>query len=245
MTRLFSLIFLFGICHLLPAQEYLADIQNRILEARNSSIKLEENRLLPVREALKTAYQADGSNLTAYWMNYARYQEVLFHRSMDQKEEALGKLREGIDQLESLKDTDSEIHALLGMMYSLAISFEPNMAVAYSTKADRNYNKARRLDPENLRAWLGLGRSDFYTPEEYGGGQEVEKCLTQALSLPEKSGESEFAPSWGKDEAYFYLAKYYEREGHIENAVLYCKQGLRKFPGHFRLGELMTELSDQ
>ncbi len=242
MTRLFTLTCLILGSYSLFAQEYLTGIQERILDARDASFQLGENEVLPVVEELDIEFRKDGSSTTAYWMSYGMYQEVIFYMSIDQKEQAKARLTETIDQLEGLKQAASEKHALLGVLYSLAINFEPNMAVPYSNKADRHYNKAIKLDADNLRAWMGLGRSDYYTPKAYGGGQEVEKCLTKAIGLPDQSAAYDHAPTWGKDEAYLYLAMYYQREGHYENAILYCKQGLRKFPDHYRLGELMAQL---
>lgn len=241
MTRLTLSFLLLLLAPAIFAQDYLNDIQDRILDARSISFRTGENRIRPIIKELQAGAEENASMINAYWTGFALYQEAIFLMSRD---EATSKnnLSQAISLLESQKDQDSEVMALLGSAYSLSINFEPSMTISYSNKAGRYYDRAIKKDPDNLRAYLGLGRSDYYTPKEYGGGLEVEKYLTKAISLKDQSATYDHAPNWGKDEAYWYLVQYYYREGHEDNARLYCKQGLRKFPDHFGLNELMNQM---
>lgn len=245
MTRLLTFTLLLLFAHAVQSQDYLGGIQKSLLDARSASFRTGSNQLRIVIAELEAKAGEDWPAITSYWVAFGLYQETIFLLSNNQNEAAYAQLKLAINHLENLKEKDSEIMALLGMFFSLAINFEPNMAVIFSGKADRFFDKARKKDPDNLRAYLGLGRSDFYTPEEYGGGLEVEKYLTKAIAMEDRSANYAYAPDWGKDEAYWYLVQYYYREGHDENAILYCKQGLRKFPDHHGLNELMDKMGSR
>ncbi|MEE8604931.1 MAG: tetratricopeptide repeat protein, partial [Candidatus Aminicenantaceae bacterium] len=86
--------------------------------------------------------------------------------------------------------------------------------------------------PENPRVHYLKGVSDLYTPAEYGGGADVAiKTLTKSVDLFEKENiEDPMLPSWGKDEAYTFLAMTYNQKGDKDKAVEFFQKALEVNP---------------
>lgn len=226
----------------LSGQDVLNGIEKKILDAYGQSVQSQTNHFQPILKELTQAYEKEPSQIINYWMCFALYREALLLMNADQEEKAFQNLKKGIDRLKNLDQASSEDLALQAAMLSLSINFQPEVAALLSGEAAALYGKAVKLDDNNLRAYLGIGRSDFYKPVEYGGGYQVESYLKQALAKPDQSTQDPHMPSWGRDEAYFYLASYYLREGRKGEAQMYCMQGLKKFPGHSRLTTLKAKL---
>ncbi len=221
----------------------LHEIEDRIDVALGNSLRTEVDELAPLLAELEAAHAQHSEPIVAYWLAYGLYAQAVLRDSKEQEAMGAQSIDRLIAVLEGLKKLDAEAHVMLGSAYSYSISFHPGEAVVRSSKADKHYNKALKIAPDNLRAHLCKGKSDYYTPEEYGGGKEVEALLLKALTLPEQTADYPHAPSWGKDEAYLYLALYYHREDRYEEALLYCKQGLAKYPDHSRLKSLVATLN--
>lgn len=225
-------------------QPDLATIEKALLDAFEYSIQTESDHLqakVIELEALGSDDPARADAIT-YWIAFAEYKRSILHLRLGNEDQANEVLQRGIKRLSNLADPDSEDLALQGIMTSLAISFQPELAAVLSAKAEELFNKAIGLNPLNLRAYMGIGRGDYYKPEQYGGGFKVESSLKKALALPDKSSEEPGSPSWGKDEAYYFLAKFYQRAGRLNEANLYCNQGLKAFPNHQNLQQLKKEL---
>ena len=150
--------------------------------------------------------------------------------------------KRGLTYLEKIAEPNDEEYAMLGSLYSLSITFKPGEAIGLSTKARKSFDKALKQNPENLRALLGIGRADFYKPKQYGGGKEAESFLLKALAAPDQFSSHPNAPTWGRDDAYYYLAAFYQREDRTGDAKLYCHKGLKEFPNHHLLAELLAKL---
>ncbi len=85
------------------------------------------------------------------------------------------------------------------------------------------------MDPQNLRAYLALGIRDYYTPVVYGGKNRFEELFLKAISLQDNYSENPNDPSWGKNDAYYYLLDYYCRND-MEKARLLFAEALKLFP---------------
>jgi hypothetical protein len=179
---------------------------------------------------------------SAYWRAYARYQAAIVAMERGEEERAEILTAEGMALLRELADPDAEALALLGTLTSFSITFAPIKAIWLSRRADRYFTQALALDPDNLRALLGLGRADYYRPEQYGGGQEVEAYLQRALRVPELGSDDCHGPAWGRADAYYYLAAFYLREDRRQEARFLLTQGLRFYPDDQRLRSLQNEL---
>lgn len=222
----------------------LDSIQYRIDEAMNLSFAMQKNKIEPIMNGLEEVAksESDSEGWIAYWRAYGHYQEAIFHMAMEDNELAEAKNEKAMEILEEVDNMNSEHHVLLGSTYSLAISFSTVQAVILSARASKEYEKALKLNESNMRAHLAIGRSDYYKPVMWGGGKKVEPSMLKALSLPIRGMESQYAPTWGKDQAYIYIIRYYMREDRSADAKLYCQRGLNDFPTHYELNKLSEEI---
>lgn len=236
----FGTLFLF--VHVLSAQKSLKNIEQKILTAYSESVQTKANQFQPVYKLLSAFDNQENSNVT-YWIAFAKYQQARFFNRIDNGKEAFTLLKEGIQEIKTLKKPNSEALVLHGTMLSFSIAFQRNIAAIVSGKADALYDKALHRNKNNLRAYLAIGKSDFFTPEQYGGGFKAESYLKQALGMPDKSTNTDLAPTWGRELVYYYLASFLQREHRIEEATIYCKQGLKKFPNSNILKKLVENIN--
>lgn len=206
-------------------------MQGKIDAALGQSFATQQNQLEPIIEELKK----DESGNT-YWIAYSKLLSGVFYQQTGDKNKAGESVEEGIKLLQDIKEKDSEEHALLGYLLGFSITFDPSNAPLLAAKSNREYEASLKKNPNNLRAYLGLGESDFHKPAAYGGGEKVEEFLSKAISLPDSSVEN--GPTWGKNSAYYTLASFYKREGDSDKAKMYCMQGLSKYPNDARLNQL-------
>lgn len=209
--------------------------QGKIDAAFGKSFATGQNQINPIISELK---QDEAAN--AYWIAYAQFRSSIFLQQMGQNDKAAGAADDAIQLLQNIEDKNSEEHALLGIIIGYSIAFDPSSAANLSIKAAAQYRNALKKNEKNIRAYLGLGESDFHKPAEYGGGEKVEEYLLKAISLTEYSTEN--GASWGKNRAYHLLASYYLREGETDKAKMYCIQGLNKYPKDAQLNELKKSL---
>lgn len=87
-------------------------------------------------------------------------------------------------------------------------------------------------EPENPRINLINGLSLFYTPEAYGGGVDKGiEFLEKAVELFEKEKIKEpLQLSWGKEEAYTFLAQAYIQKKEYEMAKKLLQRALEVNP---------------
>lgn len=241
---LFSiLLFILGLGIAQAQEEVLDDIQNRIDEAFSTSFHAGTTELEDIIQELETVEQTSDNLYVTYWKAYAQYYFAIFHLKGDDDAQVNILLDTGIESLETLDDLNSEGYALLGGFYSLSINTNTSKAASLSAKAKKQYDKAIQLDENNLRAYMSIGKADFYKPVQYGGGKIVEENLLKALSLEDSYSDLSYAPTWGRSQAYSYLVQFYIREDRVEDANLYCQQGLQKFPDDYMLNQHKKELN--
>ncbi len=220
----------------------LDSIQERLDKAMSLSFATQSDKIEPIINELTADQSEDMDEWIPYWTAYGYYHSAIFYMNMEQNDKAEELTEAAISTLEEIAKPNAEHHVLLGSSYSLAITFSTIQAVILSSKAEKQYQKALGLAPNNLRAHLAIGRSDYYKPVMWGGGKKVESMLTKALSLPVKDIDSPYAPTWGKDQVYIYLVRYYQREARTEDAKLYVQRGLKAFPSDYELNMLREEL---
>ncbi|MGB5820918.1 MAG: hypothetical protein WBG90_15640, partial [Saonia sp.] len=125
----------------------------------------------------------------------------------------------------------SETLALEGTINSTMISVESDKAWALSQKAGKQFRESLKFSEKNPRAYLGLGKSDFYKPTQYGGSKKVESYLKKAISYFKEEEESENkGPSWGKDQVFYFLSAFYSTNNRVRDAKFYNSLGLKEFP---------------
>ncbi len=73
--------------------------------------------------------------------------------------------------------------------------------------------------------------------------KEVEKYLLKALSLPVQKVKNPYLPSWGKEEAYEMIIKWYIRKQQNDKAKLYFDEATAKYPNNRQLQHLGTKIN--
>lgn len=227
----------------LQAQEVLEDIQAKILAAYGHSVESESDQFAPIIDTLVKVYNQTKDQKVNYWIAFVEYRAAILYMNAEKDNRALELLNQGIERLKGLESPTTEDLALQGSILSLSVNFQPEMAAILSAKAGLLYEKAIKLNDQNLRAYLGVGRSDFFKPKEYGGGYKVESYLKEALTKPDASSDEYALPTWGRADAYYYLASFYKRENRLDEAKLFCNKGTKAFPDHYLLRTLKDSLS--
>ena len=222
----------------------LNNVQQKVINAFvDGKIKQTDKELIGLREGLQSLNKSKKNSIIGYWSAYACYYHSILHTTNGNKAESEKVLEEGIRILNEIKNKNSEHYALLALMESFSIQFAAGMkAPLISNRVKKNAETAILLDSLNLRAYYVLGSSDFYTPEQYGGGKNAEKYLIKAIGLKDQTTVNPYLPSWGKDSAYELLVRLYIRSKQYDEAKKYCKEALSIFPDHYMLNRLAAEL---
>jgi tetratricopeptide (TPR) repeat protein len=173
-----------------------------------------------------------------YWISYVKYKKALYYFRFNKKKKSEEEVANSIKLLESIENKNSEIFSLLSLQQSFYFQFIPKQEfIIYLNKITENLEKAIVLNSKNLRAYYVNANYDFYTPEEYGGGKKTEKMLLNAVSLNDKSENSSFAPSWGKQLSFDLLIQHYLKKEELEKAKKYYQQAIKIYPFSSILGK--------
>lgn len=200
------------------------------------------DELVKVEEQLEQLYQDKQQNIIQYWRGYNAFYHAIYFLQQGDLQEAEYRIDHGIELMDALEVKNSEDYALLAMMRSFSIQFKGMKAMFISQTVNQEITAALAADPDNLRAHFVGGSNDYYTPEEYGGGKKVERYLKKAISLPAQKVPNDYLPSWGKEEAYEMLIKFYIRKKQWENAKTYYQQGIEELPDSYLLNQLASKL---
>lgn len=221
----------------------LYEIQVRIDKAFNRCfMRNQVEPLLELRTEVQGVRGKEYERLVAYWTAYIDYYIAVFYIKDDLKKESQSAINKGIDQLDAISSKNSEELALLSHLKSFAVQFHSGFGAAKaSNQAKAAGQEAIKLDANNLRANLVLGSLDFYTPKMYGGGKKVEAYLSKAIELPEAPVKNPYLPTWGKEQAYELLVRYYIQENRVDDARRTLKKGLELFPDSYQLNSLVAK----
>ena len=222
----------------------LYNIQQRIYNAFvQSHITQSDQELLKLERSLNEIYKQSNNSLIAYWYSYTCYYHSIFYFITKDNKNSEKILNEGINTLSEAETKTSEHFALLAMMESFSIQFAPGTeAIFISKRVKEDGQKAMDLDSTNLRSYFVLGSSDFYAPEQYGGGEKAEGYLKKAILLEDQSMKSPYLPSWGKNSAYELLIRFYIRKLQWDEAKKYFKEAIALYPDDYMINQLSGEL---
>jgi hypothetical protein len=141
------------------------------------------------------------------WLPY--YYASLMHvlagfsdTTASKKDSYLDKADMFLNIADSLKENESEIYTLKGMIAQARLQVDPmNRWMKYGAESTNNFNKAMRLDTLNPRPEYLKGVGLFYTPEQFGGGPGTAKPLLEK-SLEKFNSfrpENDLMPNWGRE----------------------------------------------
>jgi tetratricopeptide (TPR) repeat protein len=222
----------------------LSNIQQKIQQAFvNAKISQSDNDLVVLEESLLNFNMNTKNDIVIYWYSYACYYHSILYITEQDKKSSAKILDEGIKQLNNVNPKKSEHLALLALMESFSIQYASGMEVPFiSKRVKQNAEKALLLDSLNLRAYYVLGSSDFYTPEQYGGGKKAEGYLLKAIQLNDQSVSNPYLPSWGKNTAYEMLIRLTINRKQFTEAKKYYNEAIALFPDDYMINKLAGEL---
>lgn len=222
---------------------FLSGIQSKIYNAFVQSLMTKEDtNLLELSNRLKKLNETEQQKIIMYWQSYLQFYCSLFYLKNGDKKRAEKEIDQGIEWLDKMKNKNSEDYALLALLQSFGIQFKGMRAMFISDEINKNAKLAIANDSTNLRAYYVYGSNDFYTPVKYGGGKEAEKYLLKAISLPAQKVKNEFLPSWGKEESYELLIRYYIGNEKWDLAKKYFQEAIKEYPESHTINQLATKL---
>jgi len=184
-------------------------------------------------------------NIVLYWRSYLQFYKSIYYLKINKKDKAEDEVDKGIEWLKKMKNKNSEDYALLSMLQGYSLQFKGFRVMFLSKRVKKSANTAISLDKLNLRAYYVYASNDFYTPVKYGGRKESEKFLLKALSMKDQMIKNNYLPSWGREECYDLLIRFYIGAEKWSEAKKYCKEAITKFPKSYIISQLSTELFDK
>lgn len=196
-----------------------------------------------VRQKVENAY-------LHYYIALADYRLTTFYFSSNSKEEAERYNSEAQEYLETGMEKDpgfGESFALYAFLLGYEIALHPEMAMSLGPKSVEYSAKALEKDPDNPRINLMQGISLLYTPEAYGGGADKAiEFLEKTISLFEKENiKDALKPSWGKEEAYTFLARAYAQKKEYDKALELLRKALEVNPEFGMAKEMLRTLEKE
>jgi len=181
------------------------------------------------------AREKNGSLYPVYYIALSDYRLATYYLTMGQMDKAEPYIKEGQDYLKKAMELEpdfGELDAFYAYMLGFEIALNPEKAMSLGFQTYQYFGKAFEKSPENPRVHYLKGVSDLYTPAEYGGGADAAiKRLAKSVDLFEKEKiEDPVKPSWGKDEAYTYLAMAYNQKGDKDKAEELFQKALEVNP---------------
>lgn len=221
------------------ADSLLIDIQSKINSAFIKDLMSKSNDALnELSTRLENLYKVRNQNLILYWRSYLLYYSSISYLSKGDLKSAEVAVKEGIELIKSIGKKTSEDYVILAMLQSISIKFNASTEMSILDEVNKNISSAVSLDSTNLRAFYVLGSNDFYTPEEYGGCVKAEKYLLKAISLPSQKINNSYLPSWGKEESYEILIKFYIKKEKWNLAKEYFTKAIAQFPKSYSINQL-------
>ena len=166
-----------------------------------------------------------------YYIILSDYRLATYYLTLMEMDKAEPYIKEGQDYLKKGMEMNpdfGELDALYAYMLGFEIALNPEKAMSLGFQTYQYFGQAFEKSPENPRVHYLKGVSDFYTPAEYGGGADAAiKTLTKSIELFARENiQDPVLPSWGKDEAYTFLAMAYNQKGDKDKAAQLFQKAL-------------------
>ena len=140
--------------------------------------------------------------LPYYYASYTLIVMSYDENDMGQRDLTLDRAQELLDQALKLEPGESELHVLQAFLYPSRILVDPmGRGATYMGKAFASLEKAKKLNPDNPRAYFLEGIDKLNLPSSMGGGsEEGRRLLETALEKFEaQTGGDPLWPTWGED----------------------------------------------
>ena len=141
--------------------------------------------------------------LPFYYASLARVTATFVYGDPSKNDAILDVAEKHAVTADSLMPNNSEIYVLRSMILGGRIMVDPmTRGQQYGMQSMMMMSKAMTLDPENPRSYYMMGQSLFYTPPQFGGGQD--KGCAMLTTAKEKYATfkpaSALHPNWGEDQ---------------------------------------------
>ncbi len=215
-------------------------IQHKIHRAFSESLISKYSAPLDsIEKNLNLIAKKNNFPLIIYWQSYLLYYKAIYFLVQNDKKNSMAVVETAILNTEKMDKKNSEDYALLALMQSFSIQFKTGMGAGIvSARVKENAQRAIEIDSANLRGYYAYGSNDFYTPQKYGGGKEAEKYLLKTISLKDQKIANDYLPSWGKEEAYELLIKFYLKNENKKMAKHYFREAHALYPDSYRILKL-------
>jgi len=156
---------------------------------------------------LANQFQRIAENEPTEWLPayYATLNTTLYAFKENDKTKVdplLDQAQKMIDKALKIKEGESEIWVLQGMLFQARIMVDPmTRGQKFFMQANEAFDKAESLNAENPRIYYLRGQNMMNMPKMFGGGKEAAKPFFQKANekfLNFKPAEM-FAPNWGKE----------------------------------------------
>ncbi len=229
--------------NVIVADTILNNIQSKITSASYDAFAKRNTSKLDELEKLLLQNNKENNSLFNYWIAYINYYKTIVYMQTEDKANGLETNKKSIQLLEQNKNKNSDDYALLVLSKGLSFTFVSGMKAALISKDISNYLESGfKLDNSNLRLYYAQGNLDFYTPKEYGGGKKVEESLLKAISLQDKNIGKSNLPTWGKEESYDLLIRFYLTNNQKDEAIKQYKEIKDKYPNSYIINMYKTKL---
>ncbi len=168
---------------------------------------------------------------------------TIAYDNKEMSEKYIESAKETVQKSIKGKDDFSESHALFSSILGIEIGSKPQLGMINGMKSAKAIEKAKKLDPENPRAYMIDGTGKLYTPKMFGGG--VDKAIAlfeKAAELFKKEKDRGIYPDWGKDEIYVWLGNAYKEKEEDSTATEFYKKALEVNPECGWAKELLKEM---
>jgi len=147
----------------------------------------------------------------SYYMGFIKTIQAFEAKNKSRAEEELSllsdKLKAKVDMpsLAENKLAQSEIHALIAMMYSARMMANPmELGPKFMPLNRKHLGLAERLNIENPRVYLLYAQNSYYTPEAFGGNKlKAKELAIKSIGLFRQNARQDntLMPKWGQDQA--------------------------------------------
>ncbi len=222
----------------------LENIQQKVMDAFvGSVIAKNPNALNELETKLKDLYKDKKQDLILYWIGYLDYYKSIYYYEVKNSKLSEEAVTEGIAKIKQIKNKNTEYYAILGLLENFSLQYARGInAMSLSKSVKESADMSIELDPNNVRGYYVAAVNDYYTPVDFGGKKKAEKLLLKAISLPAQKIKNSYMPSWGKEEAYELLIKFYISTGNKEKAKEIYKKGIAEYPDSYLIKELASKL---
>ncbi len=147
--------------------------------------------------------------LVLYHTSFSHAIYAMRINDMKEREKYLDLALTYAEKADAVKPNESEIYVLRGMITAMKITIDPSTAMELGQESSMLMNKGKQLNSENPRAYLELGESAMYIPEQYGGGKKKSQALLETSIAKYKTFKPTEAnwPHWGEARAKNMLEK--------------------------------------